>query len=407
MDKTIHKMRCRIHNKQNKQRGVVHDRGTTDNTQKRKNIERKIFMNKRHKRRQKEQVIAVLSAEPHDAAYRRQVRTNKTKKANQGGCKYLDYTVCDVEHYHQRRLDNTSNISDDLHMRWMNFEQSYCTNGNWHVITTHKKPHAPHDCKQSTITTLFPRQATENEVQRALIALCKRDVWGDKLTHDSSMHTDEEQKGDNCPKCDAYMEKHRFEMVCSRCGYATASVMALDRNFKETEHVQAAAPSYKRKNHLNEWISRAQAAERKVVPLEIKNAVSECFSKWGIEEKQATFQLVRKFLKMKGFQRYFEHIPQIMAWLTKTPAPHMSTAHIIQIRQIFARIQAPFEKHKPQNRKNFLSYSYVLYKVCELLELDEFLPYFPLLKSRANLIKADSLWKRICVDCDFEFLATA
>ena len=36
---------------------------------------------------------------------------------------------------------------------------------------------------------------------------------------------------------------------------------------------------------------------------------------------------------------------------------------------------------KPKNRKNFLNYSFVLHKFCELLELDQFLPFFPLLKS--------------------------
>ena len=56
---------------------------------------------------------------------------------------------------------------------------------------------------------------------------------------------------------------------------------------------------------------------------------------------------------------------------------------------MFKEIQVPFMKHCPENRKNFLSYSYVLHKFCELLELDYLLEYFPLLKSREKLQQQD------------------
>ena len=48
-----------------------------------------------------------------------------------------------------------------------------------------------------------------------------------------------------------------------------------------------------------------------------------------------------------------------------------------KLRSMFKEIQAPFMKYCPKDRKNFLSYGYVLHKFVELLELDEFLPNFP------------------------------
>ena len=53
-----------------------------------------------------------------------------------------------------------------------------------------------------------------------------------------------------------------------------------------------------------------------------------------------------------------------------------------KLRMMFKEIQGPFMKHCPKTRKNFLSYSYVLHKFVQLLELDSFLPCFTLLKSR-------------------------
>jgi hypothetical protein len=61
---------------------------------------------------------------------------------------------------------------------------------------------------------------------------------------------------------------------------------------------------------------------------------------------------------------------------------------------MFLLIQEPFEKFKG-NRKNFLSYPYVLYKFCELLNLEDYLDNFSLLKSRDKLMKSDVIWKNM------------
>ena len=58
----------------------------------------------------------------------------------------------------------------------------------------------------------------------------------------------------------------------------------------------------------------------------------------------------------------------------------------------------------PENRKNFLSYSYVLHKFCELLELDELLSHFPLLKSREKLQQQDKIWECICNDLKWQYI---
>ena len=71
---------------------------------------------------------------------------------------------------------------------------------------------------------------------------------------------------------------------------------------------------------------------------------------------------------------------------------------------MFREIQEPFEKCKPHDRKNFLSYSFVLHKFCQLLELDELLSNFPLLKSRSKLMQQDQIWKGICRELDWQYI---
>ena len=74
-----------------------------------------------------------------------------------------------------------------------------------------------------------------------------------------------------------------------------------------------------------------------------------------------------------------------------------------ELRRMFKEIQVPFYKFCPKNRKNFLSYSYVLHKFVQLLGLDEFKECFILLKSREKLHQQDQIWKQICNHLNWEY----
>ena len=75
-----------------------------------------------------------------------------------------------------------------------------------------------------------------------------------------------------------------------------------------------------------------------------------------------------------------------------------------KLRSLFKDIQIPFLNNCPSNRRNFLSYSYVLHKFSELLELDDLIEYFPLLKSREKLQHQDMIWKKICHDLKWQYI---
>ena len=82
----------------------------------------------------------------------------------------------------------------------------------------------------------------------------------------------------------------------------------------------------------------------------------------------------------------------------------MSRENEDKLRHMFREIQPSFKKHMPKGRRNFLSYAYVLYKFCELLEMDEFLPCFTRLKNREKLIMQDKTWQKICGEMGWQFI---
>jgi hypothetical protein len=115
---------------------------------------------------------------------------------------------------------------------------------------------------------------------------------------------------------------------------------------------------------------------------------------------------LKEVVKKLKLHRCYDHVAHILNKLNGISAPVLSREIEEKLRFMFKEIQFSFVKHCPKKRSNFLSYSFVLYKFCELLELDDYLPCFPLLKSREKLYMQDKIWQKICEDMGWEFIRT-
>jgi ribosomal protein S27AE len=212
----------------------------------------------------------------------------------------------------------------------------------------------------------------------------------------------------NCGKTFTKMHDEQLsDMICMECGY-TEYFLSEELGFKEEQEIEKnVVYSYKRENHFNEWISQFQAKESTSVPEEVIGQLRTEFRKMKIKNlDEITHEKVRALLKKLDKNKYYEHAPYIATILGGITPPTMNQDLEDKLRLMFHKIQAPFEKHKPAARKNFLSYSYVLYKMCELLSEDRYLPCFPLLKSKEKLYIQDQIWKKICEELEWEFIRT-
>jgi hypothetical protein len=197
------------------------------------------------------------------------------------------------------------------------------------------------------------------------------------------------------------------EEICKECG-AVEYILGEEVGFKEEQDLEKhIIYSYKRENHFNEWISQFQAKESTTVPDDVIAKLRTEFRKQKVKElSEITHEKVKGLLKKLGYAKYYEHVPYIATIVSGITPPTMPQALEDKLRLMFHAIQAPFEKHKPLNRKNFLSYSFVLYKMSELLGEDQYLPCFPLLKSREKLYVQDQIWKKICDELLWQFIPT-
>jgi len=199
--------------------------------------------------------------------------------------------------------------------------------------------------------------------------------------------------------------QHDAIMICNNCGYQEPLLVeqnrpVLKQNTKDTSHF-----SYKRINHFREWCNQVQGKETTDIPNEIFEKILNEIKKEKITDtKNITYSKMREILKRLRINKYYEHINYIINRINGIPTPQFSPELEDKLCNMFKDIQSPFLKHCPKGRKNFLSYSYVLYKFFQILGLNEYLKFFPLLKSREKLYAQDQIWKKICIELNYPII---
>lgn len=221
---------------------------------------------------------------------------------------------------------------------------------------------------------------------------------------------DEDNVGDTmdvCENCNTEMllEQNTGFIICTNCGYQENVIIDSDKPSYKDPPKEMTSFCYKRINHLNEFLAQFQAKETTEIPEEIYNEILVEIKKERIENMaDITADKLRIILRKIKRNVYYEHRAYIINQLNGLPPPIISPEVEEIIRSMFKEIQVPFDKYCPKKRKNFLSYNYVMYKFFELLELDEYLHCFQLLKSRNKLHQQDQIWKNICKDVKWQFI---
>jgi len=247
------------------------------------------------------------------------------------------------------------------------------------------------------------------------VGLQRKDIFTDYLIDVEKQNIPrlvENNRLDSCPSCsysNVIYIHDTSELVCDTCGLVLATHISEELTYREEQETSEKIInySYKRENHFNEWLSQFQAQEMTTIPDEVMKQLRSELKKIKIKKlEEITHAKIRGLLKKLRLNKYYEHVPYITNILNGIKAPNMPQELEEKLRIMFKDIQKPFDDNCPTERKNFLSYSYVLYKFCELLEEDEYLQYFPLLKSKSKLYAQDQIWKKICNDLHWEYIPT-
>jgi len=188
--------------------------------------------------------------------------------------------------------------------------------------------------------------------------------------------------------------------ICQECGDMETIILDEDVQIRDYS-------PYKRLNRFREWLNAFQAKQSLEINDQIYKDIIEELNRKRITDLSKLDRVkMRLILKKLKYNNLYEHIHYIINKLSGLPPPKITRDMEKMFVKMFLMIQEPWMKHKPVDRKNFLSYSFVLHKFCELLELDHLLECFPLHKQLDILMENDSIWKKICNDLNWDFISS-
>jgi hypothetical protein len=200
---------------------------------------------------------------------------------------------------------------------------------------------------------------------------------------------------------------HEGVVVCNErtCGKQFRFLIENEKPSYKEPPKEVCFYAYKRINHFREILAQFQAKETTNIPIEVMDNIRAQIKKERIELSAVTNKKAKDILKKLGYNKFYEHIPFIKDKLGIRP-PVMTPDLEDRLCSLFIEIQRPYAKYCPDDRVNFLNYYYTIYKLCELLGQTQFLDYFPMLKDREKRIEQDDIWRKICIELNWEFVPT-
>lgn len=210
-----------------------------------------------------------------------------------------------------------------------------------------------------------------------------------------------------CPYCNRERTLNTAESLleCHKCGITDFIYIDCDKPSYKDPPPEQSNYAYKEINHFKEWLAYAQAKESTEIPSEIFHKILLEIKKSKIKNlAKLTKNKIREFLRKIKYAKYYEHSPLILMKLTNMRPIRISDHLEKKLIDMFTEVLMVYRQVKPDDRTNFFSYSYILYKFLELLEFDEYKVYFTLFKGNENLKKQDKTFTKICKILRWQFI---
>jgi len=209
----------------------------------------------------------------------------------------------------------------------------------------------------------------------------------------------------SCYKGELIAVEDEGVLICSNCSKNFQYLIENEKPSYKEPPKEISFYAYKKINHFKEILAQFQGKETTQIPQEVIENLKLQIKKERIDISSLNYYTTKALLKKLSYNKYYEHINFIKNKLGIKP-PIISQELEDLLCNFFMEIQYPYAKFCPDYRVNFLHYYYVLYKLFELIGETQYLDEIPMLKDREKLVEQDSIWKKICLEKDWEYIAT-
>ena len=179
----------------------------------------------------------------------------------------------------------------------------------------------------------------------------------------------------------------RSILVCTKCGLCEYYPVYV-ASYNHTIQPLRRKCIYKRSDNFNVLLNQFFYGGNRVVPDDIMGTIrGEIHDRTNIlypYEIPLMFPILEYILKRNELSMYKDSIYFIYLKLSGGSFPHITTKEYNTILSVFNVVSSIYDKYKPNDRKSFPNYSFVLKKLLIMLGKVEYAKYIPQLKTHSK-----------------------
>ena len=206
-----------------------------------------------------------------------------------------------------------------------------------------------------------------------------------------------------CMDCNVVktIDYERSTLVCTKCGLCEYYPVYVS-SYNHTMQPSRRKCIYKRADNFNVILNQFFYGGKRVVPDGIMKTIrDEIHDGTNIlypYEIPLTIPILECILKRNELTMYKDSIYFIYFKLSGGFFPHVTTKEYNTILSVFNVVSSMYDKYRPNDRKSFLNYSFVLKKLLIMLGKVEYDKCIPQLKTHSKWKELERVWELMTKD---------
>ena len=197
------------------------------------------------------------------------------------------------------------------------------------------------------------------------------------------------------------VDYERSILVCTKCGVFEYYPVYVS-SYKHTMRYSRRKCIYKRSDNFKVILNQFLCIQNQKVPDEvIRTLWNQINNKDNLLYDYTiplTIPILECILKRNKMMKYKNSIYFIYFKLSGVPLPYITITEYNMMLNMFNVVSSTYDKYKPNDRKSFLNYSFVLKKLLIMLGKVEYAKYIPKLKTNSKQKELERVWESITKD---------
>ena len=206
-----------------------------------------------------------------------------------------------------------------------------------------------------------------------------------------------------CIDCNLEMliDYERSTLVCTKCGVFEYYPVHV-QSYNHTMRYSRRKCIYKIYDNFKVILNQFFYGGKRVVPDDVMETIrDEIRDETNIlypYEIPITIPILECILKRNKMMKYKNSIYFIFFKLKSQPLPYITITEKNMMLNVFNVLSNIYDKYKPNDRKSFLNYSFVLKQILIVLGKNDYAKYIPQLKIKSKQKELERIWELITKD---------